>query len=162
MKRRRRRRPRNRRTAALRMTSMMDILTVLLLFLLKSFVVDGEVVTPVPGVDLPESSSDARPEQAVVVAVFDDSIMLDGETVGSVARALAGDDLLIAPLADGLTRTRTQGAEIARRRGDGDAFRGRVSIQGDRAIPFALLERVMYTCSQSGYADISLAVIGVS
>ena len=37
------------RHTPLRMTSMMDILTVLLLFLLKSFVVEGEVITPVPG-----------------------------------------------------------------------------------------------------------------
>ena len=38
------------RPERLRLTSMMDILTVLLLFLLKSFVVEGEVVTPAPGV----------------------------------------------------------------------------------------------------------------
>ena len=45
------------RPERLRLTSMMDILTVLLLFLLKSFVVEGEVVTPVPGVELPSSSA---------------------------------------------------------------------------------------------------------
>ncbi|MCK4774074.1 MAG: biopolymer transporter ExbD, partial [Candidatus Krumholzibacteria bacterium] len=54
----------------LRLTSMMDILTVLLLFLLKSFVVEGEVMTPIPGVDLPESSSDTTPRAAVVIAIF--------------------------------------------------------------------------------------------
>lgn len=151
-----------RRQTTLQMTSMMDILTVLLLFLLKSFVVEGEVITPVPGVDLPESTSDGRPADSVVVAVFDDTIMLDGQAVGTVADALAGADPVIAPLAARLDETRARGAEISRRRGDEDAFRGRVSIQGDRAIPFALLERVMFTCSHSGYADISLAVIGVS
>ena len=35
-------------SAPLRLTSMMDILTVLLLFLLKSFVAEGEVITSAP------------------------------------------------------------------------------------------------------------------
>lgn len=146
----------------LRMTSMMDILTVLLLFLLKSFVVEGEVITPVPGVNLPESTSEDTPEASVVVAIFQDSIMLDGQKVGSVSEALASDDLLIASLADRLSRNRERGAEIARRRGETEDFRGRVAIQGDQDISFAILERVMFTCNQSGYEDISLAVIGVS
>ena len=84
---RRRRRP----TApgSLKLTSMMDILTVLLLFLLKSFVVEGEVITPAPGVSLPESTSDTSPESSVVVAILDDRIMLDGRQVAQVASAVA-------------------------------------------------------------------------
>ncbi len=159
---RRRKVKRNSRTTPLRMTSMMDILTVLLLFLLKSFVVDGEVINPVPGVDLPESSSEDTPEESVVVAIFDDTIMIDGDVVATVEAALAADDLLIAELADRLTESHDIAAEISRRRGSEDEFRGRVSIQGDRDISFAILERVMFTCTYSGYADISLAVIGVS
>ncbi len=54
----------------LQLTSMMDILTVLLLFLLKSFVVEGEVITPVPGVDLPESSSETTPHASVRQAEY--------------------------------------------------------------------------------------------
>lgn len=154
---------RNRRTTPLRMTSMMDILTVLLLFLLKSFVVDGEVMNPVPGVDLPESSSEDTPAESVVVAIFDDTIMIDGDVVATVEQALASDDLLIADLAERLVKSHDIAAEIAVRRGETEGeFRGRISIQGDRDISFAILERVMFTCSHSGYEDISLAVIGVS
>jgi biopolymer transport protein ExbD len=145
----------------LRLTSMMDILTVLLLFLLKSFVVDGSAMTPVPGVELPESSSEATPRSSIVIAIFDDAVMLNGESVASVADAVAGG-LLIESLADRLDETRGTATEIARRRGDEEDFIGKVSIQGDRDIDFAILQRVMYTCSVSGYEDISLAVIGTS
>ena len=68
----------------LRLTSMMDILTVLLLFLLKSFVVEGEVITPAPGVELPESTSDTTPRASVVVAIFDSTVMLDGQMVADI------------------------------------------------------------------------------
>ena len=146
----------------LRLTSMMDILTVLLLFLLKSFVVEGGVIAPVPGVELPESSSKTSPRSSVVIAIFDDNVMLDGEVVASVSKAVAQNDLLIEALAARLDEARATAEDIARRRGSEDAFVGRVAIQGDREIDFAILQRVMYTCTNSGFEDISLAVIGAS
>jgi biopolymer transport protein ExbD len=148
--------------APLRLTSMMDILTVLLLFLLKSFVVEGEVITPVPGVDLPESSSNTKPTASVVVAIFENNIMIDGEFVASVSEALATGHPFIEPLADVLDEMREKATEIARRRGENELFSGKVAIQGDRNIYFDILQSVMYTCNQSGYMDISLAVIGTS
>lgn len=146
----------------LKLTSMMDILTVLLLFLLKSFVVEGEAMTPVPGVDLPESTSESSPRSSIVVAIFDDAVMIDGEVVASISRATHSGDLLIEPLADHLDAAREKTIEIARRRGNEDEFDGKVTIQGDREIDFAILQRVMYTCTYSGYENISLAVIGTS
>jgi biopolymer transport protein ExbD len=139
----------------------MDILTVLLLFLLKSFVVEG-AVTPVPGVDLPESTSDTTPQAAIVIAIFDNNVMVEGEVVASISDAESTDDLFIDTLADRLDEARETAIEIAHRRGSEDEFVGKVSIQGDRDINFAILQRVMYTCSVSGYEDISLAVIGTS
>jgi len=145
----------------LRLTSMMDILTVLLLFLLKSFVVDGEVITPVPGVDLPESSSDQSPQSALVVAIFDDTIMVEGRQVARVSEANAQGGLLIGPLGEVLREIRAQEQDLSRRRGTPEEP-GRIAIQGDQAIEFEILERIMHTCNQSGYGDISLAVIGAS
>jgi biopolymer transport protein ExbD len=143
------------------LTSLMDILTVLVLFLLKSFVMEGEAVTPVPGVALPQSSSQTAAQSAIVIAIFNDTVMLNGEVVATVSKSVASDDLLIAPLAKRLDETREQATQIAHLRGS-DAFDGRVSIQGDREINFAILQRVMYTCSASGYDHISLAVIASS
>jgi biopolymer transport protein ExbD len=144
------------------MTSLMDILTTLLLFVLKSFVLEGEAVTPVPGVDLPQSTSNAAAQSAVVVAIFDDVVMMDGEVVAQVSRASKSRDLVIDALAERLEDARRTSEEIARLRGDTEPFAGKVSIQGDRAIHFAILQRVMYTCSQSGFENISLAVIDAS
>jgi len=146
----------------LRLTSMMDILTVLLLFLLKSFVVEGEVITPAPGVELPESTSDTTPRASVVVAIFDGTVMLDGQMVADIKNPVADGDLLIPLLAERLGQTRAKELEIAQLRGEEDTYRPRIAIQGDRDISFEILQRVMYTCNHSGFGDISLAVIGAS
>ena len=140
---------------------MMDILTVLLLFLLKSFVAEGEAVTPAPGVDLPRSVSQERPEASLVIAIAGDRISVGGEAIvaldGSVDGGL-GETLVIDPLAVALDRARSRQESLAARRGD-EAWTGRVTIQGDRDMSFAVLQRVMYTCSQRGFDDVSLAVL---
>jgi len=145
-----------------RLTSMMDILTTLLLFLLKSFVLEGEVLNPVPGVNLPQSTSEAAAQPSVTIAIFGDAVMMDGEMVASIKDATADRDLVIPGLAERLDHARAQAEEIARLRGSDEPFLGRVAIQGDRDINFSILQRVMYTCSSSGYESISLAVIGPS
>jgi biopolymer transport protein ExbD len=146
----------------LRLTSMMDILTTLLLFLLKSFVVDGEVMTPTPGVNLPQSTSNTTPQASIVVAIFNDSIMMDGEVVARISKAEGSNDLVIEPLAHKLDEARDRVVDNARARGNKEEFHGRVSIQGDRDIDFSILQRVMYTCGEAGYEDLSLAVLGTS
>lgn len=145
--------------SSLKLTSMMDILTTLLLFLLKSFVAEGEAVTPVAGVTLPESTSQQPPVAALTVAIVDDAILLGGEPVASVRGAVRADGMLIPSLADRLTSTREQVEELARLRGDAEAFQGKVTIQGDRAIHFDVLQKVMFTCNQTGYDNIALAVL---
>jgi biopolymer transport protein TolR len=145
--------------APIPMTSLMDILTCLLLFVLKSVVMEGEVISPVPGVDLPESSSNRAPQATIAIAIFDDVVMMDGEVIASVSKSIKGD-LLIRPLASRLREARSKSLQIAELRGEQEEeFRGKASIQGDREITFAILQRVMYTCSQSGYEEIALAVL---
>lgn len=157
---RRRRKPRQ--PEGLKITSMMDILTVLLLFLLKSFVAEGEVVTPAPGVELPRSTSQESPEASLVIAISDDRIAIGGETVvaldGSVDGGLGGA-MVIPELESALELARTQQIAIAARRGTDEEWAGSITIQGDREMSFAVLQRVMFTCNQSGFADVALAVL---
>jgi biopolymer transport protein ExbD len=163
MRRRRERRPRWRAAAptsgGVNLISMMDILTVLLLFLLKSHVAGGEVVVPPPGIELPASTAEQLPQTSLVVAIDDDEILVGSERVITVADAVASDDLEIAPLAERLRATREQQAEIARRRGETPAETGSATIQGDREIEFRVLQRVMYTLNQNGYQNVALAVL---
>jgi biopolymer transport protein ExbD len=140
------------------MTSMMDILTVLLLFLLKSFVVDGSVVSPPPGVALPTSSSEDAPEVALVVAITDDSILVGEREVATVAGAMAGKELLIPGLEAQLRHEFEAMDGIDARRGR-EARPRPVTIQGDRDLEFRLLQRVMYTCDAAGSDELALAVV---
>ena len=143
----------------LTLTSMMDILTTLLFFVLKSYISGAEVTVPPPGVTLPRSSVDADMRSSVIVAIDHDAIMLGGERVASVRDAIANKDLLIAPLAAKLNEARAQMDDLDRRKGKAPAATHPATIQGDSEIEFRLLQRVMYTLDRSGFPDIALAVL---
>lgn len=128
--------------------SMMDVLTVLLLFLLKSYVA-GEVMVPPKGVQLPASSAQQEPRSSLVVVISKDAVSIGDTPIASLDDVARGG-LEIPPLADHLrataSATPSSGARVA-------------TIQGDRDIEFRVLKRVMYTLNQNGYEDIALAVL---
>ena len=143
----------------LTLTSMMDILTTLLFFVLKSYVSGGEVTVPPPGVTLPRSNVSADMRSSVVVAIDHNDIMMGGERVASVKDVIAAEDLLIAPLAAKLGEARDQMDDLDRRRGEAPKSARLATIQGDADIEFRVLQRVMYTLDRSGFPDIALAVL---
>jgi biopolymer transport protein ExbD len=154
----RRRRPATDGNTRLKLTSMMDILTTLLLFVLKAFVAEGEVATPPLGVSLPSSSIEDAPEASVVVAVSADAILVAGQPVATVPGALAGTDLVVDGLDATLVEARERMEHLAALRGV-DAPVPKVTIQGDREMEFRLLEKVMFTCGEAGFGEVALAVV---
>ncbi len=141
------------------MTSLMDILTTLLFFLLKSFVSEGGPGVPPPGVVLPSSSSEEALENSLVIAVSKDAILLGEKPVVKVEDAISRDGVFLEELAAGLEGSWAQMEDLAKRSGREKELTAHVTIQGDRDIEFRVLQKVMYTCNQSGFDQISLAVI---
>ena len=142
----------------LTLTSLMDILTCLLFFVLKSFVAGGESTVPPPGLALPRSSAESQQHTSLVIAIQKDAIYVSGERIISVADAAAGG-MVIAPLAERVKAARAQMDDIAVRQGRAGKASHVVTIQGDGDIEFRVLQRVMYTLDQGGFGDIALAVL---
>jgi biopolymer transport protein ExbD len=139
--------------AHLNIVSLMDIFTLLVFFLLASN--DTEVLPSTSIVKMPESVSEQKPRETVVVMVTDDDILVRGEKVVTTRAALAGDAQVIAPLKAALVDEASRLIVS-----DGAAPEAReITIMGDKAIPFRLLKKVMATCTDAAYERISLAVV---
>jgi biopolymer transport protein TolR len=145
-------------SSSVNLISMMDILTVLLLFLLKSYVAEGEVMVPAPGVKLPVSTAEQTPRASLIVAIDGDAIRVGNDRVVSASEAMATDDPIIEPLAERLQLLRANPDQIAPAATAAVDPR-LVTIQGDRAIEYRLLRKVMFTLSRNGFENVSLAVL---
>jgi biopolymer transport protein ExbD len=150
-------RPKKKPGFALRLNSLLDMFTILLVFLLKSFSAEGQIMTASDDLQLPESTSDKPPKVAPIIAVTKEWIILDDKPLIKIDDIKTNGDLLIAPLQAGLVQSR----EVAEKLGAMDerlGFHGTVDIMGDRDASFAVIKRVMYTCGRVGFNNMLLAV----
>ncbi|MDD5674224.1 MAG: biopolymer transporter ExbD [Chitinivibrionales bacterium] len=140
------------------LTSVIDMMTVLLCYLLQSFSSEGEIVTVSKNLDLPQSTAQKTPQLTTVVTVNNDVILAEGQALARVDEVLATDDLVIPQLNDWL-QVRRQTTEKLAKYSTSLKFKGDVMIVGDKRIRFRLLKKIMYTCGQQGFNNFSLAVL---
>ena len=148
-------------TFTLRLTSMIDMFTILLVFLLKSYSAEGQIVTVTKDLKLPESTSQKPPQVASVVSVTHDWILLDGRPVEKIDTVLKQPDLLIQNLYDQLLQLRAITESIGGISDRMGGFKGQIAIQGDRDITFDLMKRIMLTCGKVGYNNMHLTVMQI-
>jgi len=90
----------------LRLTAMIDMFTILLIFLLKSFSVEGEIMSVAKDLRLPESTAQTPPKAAPILVVTNEWIILDGTPVEKVATVLNQQDNIINSLKTQLQQIR--------------------------------------------------------
>lgn len=138
----------------LNLVSLMDIFTILVFFLLVNSS-DVEVLQSNKAIKLPDSIAEKKPDNTLVVMVSSEDIVISGRSITTVDKALAGDDEEIAALKKELEYLASRKPYA----NDVEAKKGRdVTIMGDSSIPYTLLKRIMTTCAQADYRNISLAV----
>jgi len=121
-------------------------------------VVEGETLTPPPGVELPASTSQDVPGVSIHVAIMDTGILVGDELVATLADVEASG-FVIPGLAARLETVHAQSERIARLKGREPEKAHRATVQGDRNLQFQVVEKVMFTLAEAGYTDVSLAVI---
>ncbi len=140
----------------LNLVSLMDIFTTIVFFLLIYMSGEGESIQMPEIVSLPLSISTARPEPATTIYITTNEILVDNKKVATVHDILDNRDAALTELEREIESQGADRKEGHRRR---HMPQGKVIIMGDKAIPFALLKKVMQSCANAGYPDIVLAVI---
>lgn len=136
------------------LTSLMDVFTILVFFLLVNSG-QSEVLDTPKQVKLPESVVESKPRETVVIFVSAEGIVVQGEPVMSIADVMAGTGRL-EPIGDRLAALQNV---IVGRSTRVVAASQEVTILADKSIPFDIIKRILSTCTSQGYTQISLAVI---
>jgi len=148
--------------ASLNLTSMMDMFTIILVFLLKTYSTEGQLISPSEHLELPKSTVQKAPEVALDVVVTRKEILVNDKPVLVEPRddpyILVGDefDKVITPLYNRLLTYSKEAKKMEELYGT--EFTGKVTIQGDYRLPFKLLVKIMYTCGQAEYGNMRLVV----
>ena len=137
------------------LTSLMDVFTILVFFLLVN---SGsvEVLDAPKEVQLPESKVETKPRETVVIFVSPEEVLVQGHSAARVDDILAAEDgatdRITARLAE--LRDNVVGPSTLAVAGSLE-----VTILADKSVPFIVIKRIMSTCTGEGYENVSLAVL---
>ncbi len=145
----------HKKVAALNLTSLMDVFTILVFFLLVNSA-STEVLSSPKQIVLPASAIEQKPRETVVIFVSATEVTVQGELVALVEEIMAADSQNIgtigaklAEVNDSVIGLSTQAVADSRE----------VTILADKSVPFSVVKKVMSTCTSQGFERISLAVI---
>ncbi len=155
-------------TPELAIDSLMDILTILLVFLLKSYATDPVNITPSADLQIPNSSSTLRTEATVNISISKSGISVDNIAIPGLevkegkldaAQKRGGEDSYFITQ---LNKVLVDAVEKKRRLASVNPnikFDGLCTVIMDRDMPYRLLTEVMYTAAQAEFAKFKFAVI---
>ena len=143
---------------SLQITSMADIFTIILVFLLKSYATGLSNVTPSQGVLLPEAKAQEQMKDALKIEILQDSVLVDQKlTVPLRDFSFTGEG---EPGENGKSEEIFQALLKQRKNKTGvEQEDSHLLLLADQRTPYATLKRVMNSAASAGFVDLQLAVV---
>lgn len=148
----------------LNITPMLDMMTIILVFLLKSFASSSADVN-VANLSLPHSTTKLEIDEALQLMITTNEILLDQKVVAALnpGGQLKVEDLpegvngyLVQPLYDALESRADYFKRIEEY--GGTQFVGRIAVIADKNTPYTTLFKVLYTSGRAEFGQFRLFV----
>jgi biopolymer transport protein ExbD len=134
----------------LSLTSMVDVFSMLVVFLLQTFSSTPEILIP-KDVILPTAKSHGEVKEAPVLSISKGGIYLDQIEVGDIKKVISKPELLIARLKEVKSKFATNNPGLP--------YPGEINFQADSQVPSTLISQIMSHLNGQNYHSIHLAVI---
>lgn len=154
--------PKQKSTFALNITSMTDMFTILLVFLLQSYTTSDVEIIPENDMRLPASTSTNNPIESVKVTISKRLLKIDKTKIADMkeenfeAKDIDPNDTnMILPLfaeLDKIAKDEKQKDKVA-------VKEGRILLQADAALPYSVMRKVMYTASMAGFPQLKFVTL---
>lgn len=162
MSRRRYELPKQKSTFGLNITSMTDMFTILLVFLLQTYSTSDVELIPEAGLRLPASSTSTNPVESIKLVVSRDLVKLDKTKIADMKDANfeskdidPNDANFILPIFTELDKI----AKDEKLKDNPAVKEGRILLQADASLPYSVLRKVMYTASMAGFPQLKLVTL---
>ncbi|MEW6441114.1 MAG: biopolymer transporter ExbD [bacterium] len=156
----RRRNGRDSQVAGVNITSLMDAMTIILIFLLYHFSSQDQNIRLEKGVELPKSSSEKPFKWAINVTLAKNRLLVEDDFVCPIKEGrfigVGNDPEKIAPLYDRLVNLK----DVEKyRQVERDATEPVVIFHADKQHRFETINAVMKTAAMAGYPNFRFAVL---
>lgn len=145
-------------------TSLLDILVILLVFLLKSYNSSGITVDIPKEIKLPSSQTQDLNNAGVMIQVSKTKIWVDSETILDLdqkpKRPYDQGNRRIVALYDVLVKKKDEINNLHKQVPEAKKFSGIANLIIDKTIKYSFVKKVMYTCASAGFQKYKFVVLG--
>ena len=151
----------------LNIVAMMDMMTIILVFLLKSYQASAINVNMSADLTIPQSTTQLHPQENITVTVSLKEVAVNDRRVVDVQGGLIpaaakegrrADAFYVGAIYDALKKEVDKQKYIARYNKDAP-FAGRINVVADRKIPYRTLMEVLYTAGQAELGEYKFMVL---
>ena len=148
--------------AKMGLTSLMDIVSIIVVYLLKSYASDPVLIQPIAEQKIPMSKADSPIQQGVAVYISSKELIFNEKKLvalkeGEIDPNAIKNKHLIQPLYDAMVEEAEKAKQMAEQtQTEWDA---RAIIIGDQALKFKTLVDIMYTAGRAEYVEYAFCVI---
>ena len=144
--------------AQLNLTPMVNMMTMLVVFLLSTFSATGEIMMVQRGLKLPSATQKKELQKAPLLIITNDTITLNGEDMGVTSQIKDSADDKIPILSEKLTALQLdEEANFTASPGEPE-WPARIILQADRAVPSEVLNKVTTILYLTKWRNIAFAV----
>ena len=142
------------KSSKMNLTSLMDVFTILVFFLLIN---SGsvEVLDSPKELSLPESRVETKPRETVVIFISPTEVLVQGQLVAMVDEIIEDKTSVLDPIAARLAQLKESVIGVNTL---AVASSQEVTILADKSVPFTVIKTIMSTCTSEGFENVSLAV----
>lgn len=149
--------------ATLNLTSLMDVVSIIVVYLLKNYGADPVVIMPTAGQKVPMSVADSPIQDGIPVYIAQRSITFGSKKIVQIdengdIEPGAVQNHLIGPLYDAMAEEADKAKQMAAAQGS-EEWSGRVILVGDQSLKFSTLVDVMYTAGRAEFREYAFCVI---
>jgi len=145
-------------------TSLLDILTILLVFLLQSYNSSGVIINVPKGIEIPKSTSESLNSFGVNVQVSKTQIWVDDKEILNTENQenkniFDEGGRRIIPLFDELVKIKEVIKQSEKASTEAKKFSGIANLVVDKSLKYEYLKRIMYTCAAAGFKEFKFVVL---
>lgn len=149
--------------AELDITSLLDVLVILIFFLIRSYNTSGIDMSIPAEITLPTSKSETINNAGVQIQVSPDRIWVDSKEIlnsESISKNTYDQGgKRIVPLYDELVKKKEEVKAIALQAQNAADFSGRANLIIDKSLKYSYVKKLMYTCAEAGFKEFKFVVM---
>jgi biopolymer transport protein ExbD len=144
---------------SLNLTAMVDMFTVIVIFLLQNFSASGEILFMQKNLKLPTAEqAEFMAERGPVVTLFENRVLWEGKEIARLTD-LDEAEQDIPALTENLQGVRQREEQLWGKSHTG-MYEGHGVVQADRATDFKLVRRAVFSFNLAGWVHINFATMG--